>query len=142
MSTSRDPKNHHSHPCINIRKKNFRPLPHHQRSRNCKNLPPMTLRPPMRRILKLGGGGNEYFSRSEKNHSHPCIKIRKTNFRPPHHQRSRNCKNLPPMTLGPPMRRILKPGGGGNVYKLTQNYTLSLCFNIGETKTFDTINKT
>ena len=37
------------------------------------------------------------------------------NFRPPHQQRSRISENSPPTTPRAPMRRILKPGGGGNV---------------------------
>ena len=47
---------------------------------------------------------------------HPCINIRDKKFSTPHQQRSRISENSPPMTPGAPMRRILKPGGGGNVY--------------------------
>ena len=37
-------------------------------------------------------------------------------FSTPHQQRSRISENSPPKTPGAPMRRILKPGGGGKVY--------------------------
>ena len=115
MCTSRDPKNHTPHPCINIRDKKFS-TPHHQQSQILETSPSMTLGPPMRRILKPGGGGKVYISRSEKSPSHPCIKIRDKKLSTPHHQRSQILETSPSMTLGPPMRRVLKPGGGGNLY--------------------------
>ena len=116
MCTSRDTKNHPNHPCINIRDKKFSTPPSAAKS----DFGKFTTDDP----TSTNEEDPEAWRRRKCEHLEIQKIIRTTHiltlgikkFRPRHQQRSRISENSPPTTPGAPMRRILKPGGGGKVY--------------------------
>ena len=116
MCTSRETKNHPHRPCFKISDKKFSIAPSAAKS----DFGKFTTDDPR----STHEEDPEAWRRRKGVH----LEIRKItritqvltlgikNFRPLHQQRSRISENSPPMTPRAPMRRILKPGGGGKVY--------------------------